>query len=398
LENIIDRSPENDFADFVKGKRCIVLAPSGFLKGQGENSRRFIESFDVVVKNTNMCEIDDQDGELGKRCDIWYGWPATEEWELSIESLQQQNIKYIRLHSNADNYKNALEKHLPNFMQKVSYHKISYSIVEHARYSELVTTLNCIPFTGVLAIYDLLANGASKVFAYGHDFYRTGYFNGRTTYQPVDVQWHKTEPQMAYVYNLLKHEPRFNTDLNLKTILYQHFGEEDRFRDSARSLLEVELSKFCFDDEYLIVRSCNIEIFNSILSNLTKVCKKEQLTLVCQEEFVDQVHLIDNVSDVLVYKDSNAYSFDELRDQFQLDSGRYKRCIMPYNGRPLIEYYELFKWVDSLNIEEVLLVSKRGAIKLIDDVEGYLIKLVWYCDNRRKALEAMSEFDRHNCL
>ena len=54
-------------------------------------------------------------------------------------------------------------------MQKVSYHKVPFSIVDRERYGELVTKLNSIPFTGILAIYDLLANGASEFFAYGHD-------------------------------------------------------------------------------------------------------------------------------------------------------------------------------------------------------------------------------------
>ena len=61
----MDKSFDSRFSLIVKRKRCIVVAPSGFLKGQGEKSRRFIESFDVVVKNTNMCEIEDDDGELG---------------------------------------------------------------------------------------------------------------------------------------------------------------------------------------------------------------------------------------------------------------------------------------------------------------------------------------------
>jgi hypothetical protein len=394
----MNRSPENDFFDLVNGKRCIVLAHSGFLKWQGKKSRSFIESYDLVVKNTTMCEIADPDRLLGKRCDIWYGWPSSVDWELSLGSLLQQHIKYIRFHSNVDNYRNELVKRLPSFVQEVSSYNIPFSIVDSLNYSVLVNKLKCIPYTGVLAVHDLLANGAAEVFAYGHDFHRTGYFDGRTTYQTADGQWHKIEPQMAYLYELLKHDPRFDCDLNLKTILYQHFGEKDKFRESAHLLLESELSKFCFDDEHLIVRSCNIEIFNSIMSKLTKVCKKDQLTLVCQEEFVDQVHFINNVTKMLVYKETSIYSFEQLQSQFQLNSNHYKRCIIPYNGRPLIEYYELFKWVNSIGIEEVLLVSERGTIKLIDDLESYLKRLVWYLKNQQRALESMSEFDRHNRL
>lgn len=391
----MDKSFESRFSCLVKGKRCIVVAPSGFLKGKGEKSRRFIESFDLVVKNTNMCEIKDDDGELGNRCDVWYGWPATEEWELSIESLQQQNIQYIRLHAGADNYKNALEKHLPDFMHKVSRHSIPFSIVSRESYGELVTELDCIPFTGVLAIYDLLANGASQVFAYGHDFYRTGYFSGRTTYQPVDVQWHKQEPQMKYLYGLLQNEGRFDCDFNLKTILYKHFGDSQKFLESSALLLESELSRFTFAGNQLIIRTCNINIFNSMLSKLILSCKKDLLTLVCQEGVVEQIKLVDNI---YIYKGAGVYSCDELEAQFNLADGNYNRCIIPYNGRPLIEYYEVFKWVNSLKIKEVLLMSERGVIKLIDNLDEYLKEIIWYVENRRRALEAISEFDRHNRL
>lgn len=125
-----------------------------------------------------------------------------------------------------------------------------------------------------------------------------------------------------------------------------------------------------------------------------KVCNKELLTLICQEEVVEQIKLVDNI---FIYKGSGVYNFKELKAQFNLRDANYQCCIIPYNGRPLIEYYELLKWVDSINIKEVLLISERGTIKLVS-VEDYLTRLEWYIENRQRALESISEFDRHNCL
>lgn len=60
------------------------------------------------------------------------------------------------------------------------------------------------------------------------------------------------------------------------------------------------------------------------------------MTLACQKEVIEQIKLIDNI---FSYKGSDVYCFKEPEAQFNFTGGNYKRCIIPYDDCPLIEYY-----------------------------------------------------------
>src|SRR5690606_31521372 len=198
---VLDILKQNTEFKLVKGKRCIVLAPSGYLKGRGKESRELMNSFDYVVKTTYMCEIDDPDLDLGERCDIWYGLPQNKGgWQVSADALRRQNVKELRLQPCIAQYENTWYDYVSAFIKRNEKERLNYSIAQTKVYQKLVDEMECIPFSGVFAIADLLANGAEFVFAYGYDFYRSGYFNGATTINAANEAWHKFEPQMHYFW------------------------------------------------------------------------------------------------------------------------------------------------------------------------------------------------------
>ena len=67
--------------------------------------------------------------------------------------------------------------------------------------------------TGIIAIMDLLNNGASKVHALGFDFMKSGYYDET----PVDLNvlqngWHNTLNHKMFLHELMIKEKRFSPD------------------------------------------------------------------------------------------------------------------------------------------------------------------------------------------
>ena len=70
--------------DLVKNKRCVVVAPSNYLKNRSLG--KWIDDFDVVVKCNDFYELQgDGAKDLGKRCDIWYGLPQQRSYQFDYE-------------------------------------------------------------------------------------------------------------------------------------------------------------------------------------------------------------------------------------------------------------------------------------------------------------------------
>ncbi len=384
----------DDFRALIAGKRCIVLAPSAWLRDQGEVARQIIGSYDLIVKTTNMCELDDPQNILGQRCDIWYGLPgASDGWQLSLQSLVEQQVRLMRIQPCLAVYRAKWQQYMRTFdLCRKGFH-IPFSIADKTVYADLQQQVDCTPLSGVFAITDLLAHGAAEVCAYGHDFYRSGYFTGRTTIRAMtDDAWHKLEPQMCYLWQLLLHEPRFNCDDNLRSLLTETFASEPQKSALRKQFLAEQLGNISFAGPTLLFRSCNLVEFSQLLESLECRLELASCDLVCQSDVAGQ--FLSSRCNILRYEKPGPFDAEYLIQQNCFKVGHYQRCLLPYNGSSMLNYYQLITLAVQLEIPEIYFISPRGAVKRLPDPESALKSMNWYQHNKDKFLSAMTTYDK----
>ncbi len=381
----------NKATQLIKGKRCVVVASSGYLRGRGSVSRDFIESFDLVVKSSDMCEIPDNYGELGRRCDIWYGLPKVPSWEMDISAVVKQNVKMMMLQPCMESYKDIwlkCEKWLEG--QNLS---IETSIADSDNYHSLKNTLGCMPFSGLFAISDLLYQGASEVYAYGHDFFESGYFKDSEIYDVIDSGWHLLEPQMQYMWFLLQNEPRFKCDENLADILKRKFSNIDE-NEQFHRMVNIELTHFNQLQPFtnaLIFRSFRADKFSLFFDAMVKQQCNSPVTVVTQHDF-DAPYMNSAIQlKIAPQQKFNAQSICELL--YRRDT-KFHSCFVPYNGLQLHSYLDLFKAIVELEIEVIHLVGLRGNIKRIDNLSYIIREIEHYLELRREFRCLQDKYDR----
>ena len=393
------RLSDVEFRSLVEGKRCLVLAPSAWLKQEGAKFKSFISSFDLIIKTTNMCELEDPEEILGVRCDIWYGLPgASGGWTLSLDSLVVQNVKVLRIQPKLDSYAAVWEAYMQSFYVNLNHvASLNYSIADHAEYESLVNKLKCIPFSGFFAISDLLQLGAMEVFALGHDFYRSGYFTKRpTNHQVMTGLWHSTEAHMSALWALLHAEPRFDCDINLKSILTERFGDESSRGSLRKIYLDEQLKTVISDGPLLALRTCNIHDFIVILSALEQQNLCPKCTIICREQ--DCIDATTSAIELIEYPSHGPYQKHILSEIPTISETTYSTLLLPYNGESMLRYLSILEFAVEKQIANVYFVSPRGAIKPVHDVLESVSEMRWYLNQRERILLAQTYYDRHEFL
>lgn len=389
-----------DSEPLVKNKRCIVVAPSGYLKGRGALSGKFIESFDCVVKCTSTLGMHDPHNELGQRCDIWYGLPhyPTIPWSISFDALQDQAVKLMFFQPRLERYATTWDESVNWFLREKKDCQIPWQQACHDTYCDLIARFDCIPFTGVFSIVHLLNMGAQEVYAYGHDFYQTGYFDDVASTRNDGGAWHKVEPQMLMLWELLQNEPRFSCDNNLKQLLSLKFANKTQVLASSQQLLLADLSHFFSTSlgKVVIFRSCNLAIFKPFLTTIESYYPVIDIRILCQTSFVSQ--LSDLTSKIIDYGHDTPFKSDEVIEAIEGSGDSFTTCIIPYNGLELWTYFDIFLAVHKLKISRVFLVSMRGALIKVDNVSDVCEKIAKYLKMRKEYRMLNDKFDRRNCV
>lgn len=384
----------------VKGKTCIVVAPSGYLKGRGASSGKFIESFDCVVKCTRAIELDDPDNELGIRSDLWYGLPyySSLSWGISFDALHRQSLKLMCFRPRAERYGAVWDEAVEWFLKANSEHNFLWQEGCTSTNNRLMEQLDCVPYMGVLAIIDLLDQGAGKVYAYGHDFYQSGYFNDEDSSLSGDSDWHKVEPQMQLLWQLLQSEPRFDCDDNLKQLLSQKCGTELDIRESRQRLFHTDLQHFFLEKKQsvLMFRSCNIEYFKQFLSGVESYFNAANIHVLCQKGFVNEFE--GYRSDIINYQSDESFSKAQAMMISALRLNHFDSCLIPYNGLELLTYHHIFLIVAALGINNVYLISTRGALSKLKHLDNEIARIERYLPMRAEFRVLSDKYDRRQCF
>ncbi len=379
--------------DLIFGKRCVVVASSGYLRGRGKTSRDFIESFDLVVKASDMCEIPDPQNELGRRCDIWYGLPKVPAWEADLDALVRQRVQLIVLQPRLDKYASIWDSCQQWLDSQIIAFPLQYEAADAKHYENLIEEIGCIPFSGFFAIRDLLHRGASEVYAYGHDFFESGYFKDSEIYDVIDSGWHLLEPQMLAMWQLLQTEPRFKCDANLQDLLNRKFASQGPL-ENVTNLFGKELEHFSqltSLERTLVFRSCREEVFNLIFDTLIDFTPASCITLVCQSDFVLSEKL---AKCNLIRVSSNTFTEYSLSAADNLSLAHFDTCFVPYNGLALHTYLEIFLSIKAIGINTVNLINTRGAVKRLDNLEKIMQDIQYYLSMRREFRCLQDRYDR----
>jgi hypothetical protein len=251
---------------------------------------------------------------------------------------------------------------------------------------------------GVVAIIDLLNQGAETVYAYGHDFYQSGYFNDLDSSLSGDSNWHKVEPQMKFLWNLLQSEPRFDCDDNLKQLLSFKFGTELDVRESRLQLFNTDLQHFFRNKKQslLVFRSCNIEYFKQFLSGIEAYFNAENIHVLCQKGFVSELE--GYRSDIIDYQSDESFSRDHAMTISALKLKHFDSCLIPYNELELLTYYQIFLIVAAIGINNVYLVSTRGALSKLKDLDDEITRIERYMPMREEFRVLSDKYDRRQCF
>lgn len=384
-----------EYQEYLRNKSCIVIAPSGYLKNRRKGS--FIDSFDRVVKCNDFHDMDaGPDKELGARCDIWYGLPQNKTYNFNFSKLHSElNPRILCITPKRDSYANMWHETLKRFKKQNELYGYTYRIADEESFELLIRDVDCMPMTGLIAINDLLHAGAKSVYALGFDFHATGYYNEKSSVsEGVKTGWHKIDPQMKYIWDLLQNDSRFDCDDNLKQILHAHFDENYSPDFWQRQITASELEHFCNefkDDEILVFRSCNFESFTIMAEIFNSFFQKNKLSYVVQKSVEDEALFAG--STLIRTGSDSSIKYEEVIQNATLQSKKFVACLIPYNNLPLKHYLNILRIIQELNIKDVHFVSQRGPFRKILDIRTLCDNLEYYLEHEESFKIMMSKFD-----
>jgi hypothetical protein len=178
--------PESPFGD-LEGKRVAVVGRAASLRGSGEGA--LIDSFDVVVRVNSLPPPDPNLWEdLGKRTDLLYTC-----------------VGCSRVRREADN---------------LGIHHESYDKSLRHSLSDLESGYT--PFTGTVAVFEMLQRGAALVYATGMDLYTGASLSGRGGRLKLtqrSYKFHDPNQDAKLLRDLMHQDPRFRPSPRLLACL-----------------------------------------------------------------------------------------------------------------------------------------------------------------------------------
>jgi uncharacterized Rossmann fold enzyme len=295
MKNILISEDDKKYQDFIKGKRVAVVGPSPYLNGK--NMGKLIESYDYILR-VNQCifaaNSTKNNEDYGSRTDIVYLSQRARDRFLDKFPKIFENTKYIALlcQKKQDDFPKVefrcfvCEKVIghgeefclnedwdkPGSTPKLGHWPCVHPTVDYKSYpvpvikrdlSDMQKNMGHSFLTGVMAVIDMIAFGASEVGIFGFDFYQKIkdsihsknqsttasdlYCNGYLIFQGTMELSHKDEDgkQLLFFKQLYNRYKNIITlDDNLKQILNDNF--------SPRAIISKNDKEF---DEYISGKS-----------------------------------------------------------------------------------------------------------------------------------------------
>jgi hypothetical protein len=390
---------QTELFDLVANKRCVIVAPSNYLKNRSLGE--WIDDFDVVVKCNDFYEQQD-DGykDLGKRCDIWYGLPQQRSYQFDYEKCKSMlNPKHLRIQARHPTYAEFWDETMLEFEEKNNSFRFDYSVIDSEWYADLAERIGCMPMTGILAIFDLLKQEASQIHALGFDFMKSGYYNDYPIDPKVEFSgWHKNANLKEALQKLLMSENRFSCDSHLETILYSELNDRFDHEKCFADNFEKDCKQFfdsCTQEPVLMIHSSNRFNFETAVSLTCKFNEESKIHVISSSENVSE----DKNRNITRHScEETKLSVESISDLETLQKQSFQYCLIGYNGKSLFEYLNLFELLSGLHCSEIFLVSELGFLRKIVNPDLYVSEIKEFLRSKDRFNYLHTKYNRENCI
>lgn len=220
-QRVTGNGKPEEYAGYLKNKRCIIVGPAGYLEGKGLGE--WIDSFDVVVRlNWDGYISPELQIDYGKRCDVLYKrlLKLGQVDFIDVEEFKQANMQWCIAVDSPMNTQHI--RHMNNMVGN----KINWFVESRVR-QEVFRQVGSSPLVGTVALKHLLDHDIQSLMITGCDFYLTGYHNeyGGREYREsmqrkegVISPTHNAGSQLRYWNRLAAEDERLSFDETLTEI------------------------------------------------------------------------------------------------------------------------------------------------------------------------------------
>lgn len=239
-----EMASKNQYFDFLKGKKVIVVGPADYLVGQGKGSE--IDKFDVILRLNLGCPVPQNlVSDLGSRTDVLYHVVVNPRHvrkrpdlfklhnEEEIRSWKKDGVKWFVS-------KRGIETMRVRRLAGILSGEIPFIAISRSDMRRLELTLGTNPNMGTVAMWHLLQADIQSLYVTGCDFHRSGYHPGYGGFTPEQAAkgagsttcWgqvpqpprgmgnpHDVGKQLKYLARLRSRDKRFKMDSVLSKIL-----------------------------------------------------------------------------------------------------------------------------------------------------------------------------------
>lgn len=237
-------SPENQYFDYLKGKKVIIVGPADYLIGQGKGAE--IDTFDVIVRLNLGCPVPkDLAVDLGSHTDVLYHVVMSQRHVRKKPGvLHPHSLEEINSWKE-DGIQWFVSKRGVNTMRVRKFGrliggKIPWTAIPKPDMRRLELILRTNPNMGTVAIWHILKSNVQSLYVTGCDYHRSGYhvgYGGFTAEQaakgagsvtcwgqvPQPVKqtqnMHDVDKQLKYLALLRLRDKRFKADEVLSKML-----------------------------------------------------------------------------------------------------------------------------------------------------------------------------------
>jgi len=217
----------HDYESLLKGKSIIIVGPSKTVLRKKNSD--FIHSFNLVVRlNKSLPIALNMEQFIGYRTDILYNscYSDSGQNNVSVNLLKNNNVKYLRA-----SYPpiGVFRKDIERFKLHNRSYGFPFGHIDTKYYNSIVKKINTRPYTGTLAILDILKYDIKVLYITGLDFFKYNYHSSygvRSRDEMKSVRngpIHKREPQIDLLRQLFLTDKRIKVDDILESILLEKY-------------------------------------------------------------------------------------------------------------------------------------------------------------------------------
>ena len=315
----MNRSSTNEYYNYLKDKRVIIVGPASYLLHQGRGAE--IDNYDIVVRVNHAIPIDYPE-DHGTRTDVLYhAMTITALNKEPFKASQDQVISWdnagIKWFISALDTQMPYVKTLSPYLKKASF---EWTTLPTSFYEDIKSKIGVkLPSTGVLAITHLLEAKVKSLAIVGFDFYNSGIYSGYRGCEGKPVnKWHDAKAQKVYMADLIRSKRKeLSLDLDFE-FTKALFGrkKEMQARDFNFKTL-YDLSQDIVDNLYKIPHDIDLVVgiprsglmaglivanylnvpcisLNAFLNKTVPTCGKYKMKYTIQKE-VNKILVIDDV-------------------------------------------------------------------------------------------------------